>query len=274
VLVGLYWGWKKYHRPAIYMLLVMVCNIIYALNFSIPDIANYLLPTIAVLFIFGGWAVIQLMQERGYLRLAVLILVVVSLPFNLINNWHRQDQAGNYSAADGVENRLNSCAAPAVILSANWDVISPWLYLHFYEQRRLGVLMLSVNSLKRSWYFAFIRKTDRALFEYIAAEVEKFLPLVRRFEAGKPVVVSEIEQAYQAILRKIMIYPGRRVYFDQPLHLGFEPPGEIRRAGKLSRLVREGETFQPPAGPFPPPRFGKEQEYLSERERRHLDLFY
>ncbi len=274
VIAGIYWGFKKHRRHAGYILSIMVFNVLYALNFSIPDIDNYLLPSIMVLFIFAAWTIFHLTRKPGFLRLAVISLTLISIPLSLIHNWPRQDQSTNYSATDGVENWFNSCERDALILTANWDYISPWLYLHFYEQRRPDVIVISTNSIKRSWYFDFIRQTDSSLYEYISADVTTFLPQVKRFEAGRPVAVAEIERAYQAILHKIMTYPGRKIYFDSQAPFGFSPPGEVHRSGKLYRLVREAEEFHPPAGLFTPPRFGKSEKYLSGRERRHLDLFH
>lgn len=272
VLLGLWYGFRRFRPLSVFALLIFLFDIIYALNFSIPDIDNYLIPAVAALYLFGCFGVVGLVRERGLIRWMTLLLLAISLPLGLVSNWQRQNQSGNYAAADGVENFFKSCESQSLILCANWDYVSPWLYLHFYEKEREDVLIVDPELARRSWYFDFIRHADSSLYEYIKPEIDRFLPQVRLFEAERPYDQNLIEQSYQAILLKMMEYPQRKIYFDISAQLTFRLPGELKKSGKLFRLVRPGEEFTPPTGPYQPLRFDKPEKYLSERERWHLDL--
>jgi hypothetical protein len=272
VLVGFWYGFRRFRPLAGYALLILLFDILYALNFSIPDIDNYLIPSVVVVFLFAGFAVVGLSKERGLVLWISVVLLATSLPLGLVTNWQRQDQSGNYAAADGVENFFKSCEPQSLILCANWDYISPWLYLHFYEKDREDVLIIDSELVRRSWYFDFIRHADSSLYDYIKPEVDRFMPQVKLFEAGLPYDENSIQESYQAILIKIMEYPQKKIYLDVSVQLTFKLPGDIRKSGRLFRLVREGEEFTPPEGPFQPLRFGKPQKYLTARELWHLNL--
>ncbi|MGB5108002.1 MAG: DUF2723 domain-containing protein, partial [Candidatus Zixiibacteriota bacterium] len=51
IFYGVWIGWRRQRRVLILLSLILVFNILYALNFEIPDIDNYLLPSVLALFI-------------------------------------------------------------------------------------------------------------------------------------------------------------------------------------------------------------------------------
>lgn len=273
VAVGIYYGFKLHRQLVIYPALLLIFNIIYSLNFSIPDIDNYLLPSVVALFLFAAFGIVELIHRlrvAGYVPPLIMAAIIL---WGLLLNWGRNNQSGNTSALDGVHNYYQSTEGEALILSANWDYVSPWYYSHFYLRERPDVMFVDPELTRRSWYFDWIRHADPKLYDFIKPEIEAFLPHVRRFEAKESFDQTRIEQTYQAILRKLMTYPQRHIYFDQSVKLSFVPPGEVVTSGQLYRLVRKEEAFASPDRQLTPPNFGKSADNLDWREKWHLEEF-
>ncbi len=269
---GLYTGWKRHPRLQLYLLILLFANLIYSLNFSIPDIDNYLLPSVLTLFCVGAIGVVDLaesLRRKSPMVIAAAALVI----WGVVANWQATDNSQNTSASDGVENYYSSVSPPALIFCANWDYVSPWLYSHYYLKENPQVLIVDNELLRRSWYFGWLQQADSALFNYIRPEYEAFLPHLQRFEADLPYDGLAIERTYQALLKKFTTYNGRRFYFDQSVRLSFQLDGDIKVSGLLFQLVRPGELFIAPRKELALPRFGKPSDLLNWREKWHIELF-
>jgi hypothetical protein len=222
---------------------------------------------IAALGVFHSISVIKKRQ------VVVPALLVVALVWGVAANWVENDQSGNTSAMDGVHNYYKSTEKDPLIVCANWDYASPWLYSHFYLRERPDVMFIDPELVRRSWYFDWIKHTDSKFFEFIKPEVNAFLPNCRLFESKKPYDVNKIEQTYQGILQKLLKYPDRKMYYDQSANLKNVGNEKIAISGELFRYVRDGESFSPPTEQLAPPQFGKSDRYLDWREKWHQDLF-
>ncbi|MCX6832752.1 MAG: DUF2723 domain-containing protein, partial [candidate division Zixibacteria bacterium] len=278
IVAGLYYGIKTRRTFSIYLLLLLLCNLIYSLNFSIPDIDNYLLPSVIVLFLFGVIGALHLADLKPsfqYLAPACIALFVV---WSVAVNWGTHDESQNTSALDGVHNYYKSVEQNALILCANWDFVSPWLYSHFYLKERPDVTIVDPELMRRSWYPGWIRHADRELYDYIKPEINAFLPHVRKFERKEEYDYNAIEATYRAILLKLATHSQRPVYFGVPdagiaYQIAASGIAEPYVSGQLFRIVHKGTAFTRPAEPILPPRFGKLLKNLDERDRMHLDDF-
>ncbi len=270
---GLFIGWKRHPRLQTYLALFLAMDLIYSLNFSIPDIDNYLLPSALVLMFMGAIGLNDLFLKVPARTPLIANLTILLVAWGLIVNWQAQNNSKNYAALDGVHNYYKSVVPPALIMCANWDFESPWFYSHFYLKEQPQVLMIDKELLRRSWYYDWVKQVDPKLFDYIKPEYEDFLPQVKLFEAGLPYGGEAIEAAYEALLKKITTYEGYRFYFDPSVQLKFHLGGQIRVSGELFQLLKPGEIFEASAGGYTPPRFGKPQSALDWREKWHLQLF-
>lgn len=269
--LGIYAAWNKHRKIAILLTTLIVFNILYALNFNIPDIDNYLLSSLAALFLYSLFGLQYVFDRRkNYLQVITGVLGALVV-WSVAVNWTEYNQSGNTSALDGVHNYYASADSNSLIFCCDWDYVSPWLYSHFYLKERPDLLIVDNELVRRSWYGDWIRHADPQLHENIKPEIEAFLPHVRKFEAQLDYDPRQIEQAYRNLLMKIMRYPGRMFYFDQSVELAFQPPGSTQFSGQLVRVIRDGET--PDAANTritQPPQFGRPMEALNERETLHL----
>jgi hypothetical protein len=278
IVAGLYYGIATRRTLSIYLLLLLLCNLIYSLNFSIPDIDNYLLPSVIVLFLFGVIGTLHLADLKPsfqYLAPACIALFVV---WSIAANWGTHNESQNTSALDGIHNYYKSVEQNALILCADWDFISPWLYSHFYLKERPDVTIVDPELVRRSWYPNWIRHADKELYDYVKHESDAFLPHVRKFERKEEYDHNAIETTYRAILLKLATHSQRPVYFGVPdagitHQIAASGIAEPYVSGQLFRIVRKGTTFTRPTEPILPPRFGKSPENLDARDRMHLDDF-
>jgi hypothetical protein len=278
IVAGLFYGFATRRTLSMYLLLLLLCNLIYSLNFSIPDIDNYLLPSVIVLFLFGVIGTLHLATLKPsfqYLAPACIALFVV---WSVVVNWGTHDESQNTSALDGVHNYYKSVEQNALILCADWDFVSPWFYSHFYLKERPDVTIVDAELLRRSWYPNWIRHANRELYDYIKVESDAFLPHVRRFERKEEYDPSAIEATYRAILLKLATDSLRPVYFGIPdagiaHQLAASGIAEPYVSGQLFRIVRKGTTFTRPTEPIMPPRFGKLLDNFDGRDRMHLNDF-
>ncbi len=271
IAAGIVGAWKAHGHAALLLTTIIVFNVLYALNFMIPDIDNYLLPTVVALFIFGMMGLHWLWtmwRIPAWIGAALLALLVV---WNVAKNRQTNDQSDNYAALDGVHNIYASADTNALIFCADWDIVSPWLYSHFSLRERPDVIVIDNELARRSWYFDWIRHADPALYAHALPEIERFLPQVRRFERGEVYEAEQIETAYRALLMKMLQYRGRTLYIDQSANMSFPPPGEVMISGQLLRIRREGETAANEARELKALRFGKPDDALNQRERLNVE---
>ncbi len=273
VALGMIIAWRRHRHLAMLLSCFLVFNCLYALNFSIPDIDNYLLPSVVALFGFGClgmWWLIERLRVSARIATGTVAALVV---WGLVLNWQENDQSQNFAPLDGVHNLYASAETNALIFCADWDIISPWLYSHFALGERPDVILIDNELARRSWYFDWIRHVDARLYEHARPEIEAFLPQVRKFERNEPYDPQQIETAYQRMLMKFLQYRARPLYIDQSANMSFPPPGEILISGQILRIVREGEAAAERRIVLREPRFGKPGEALNVRERFNLEKY-
>lgn len=278
IIAGLYYGVRTRRTLSVYLLILMCSNLIYSLNFSIPDIDNYLLPSVTALFLFGVIGMLSLANLKPAFRYLAPPSIALFVVWGVAANWGTHDESRNTSALDGVHNYYKSVEPNALILCADWDFVSPWLYSHFHLKERPDITIVDPELVRRSWYPNWIRHTDRELYDFIKPEVDAFLPHVRRFEREEEYDPNAIEATYRAILLKLAAHPQRPVYFGIPdagiaRQIALSGIAEPHVSGQLFRIVRKGTPFARPIEPIFPPRFGKSPDNLDWRDRRHLDDF-
>ena len=278
IVAGLYYGIATRRTLSIYLLLLLLCNLIYSLNFSIPDIDNYLLPSVIVLFLFGVIGTSHLADLKPSLRYLAPVCIALFVVWSVAVNWGTYNESQNTSALDGVHNYYKSVEKNALILCADWDFVSPWLYSHFYLKERPDVTIVDPELMRRSWYPNWIRHADKELYDYVNPEIDAFLPHVRRFERKEDYDHNAIEATYRAILLKLATHSQRPAYYGIPdagisYQLAMSGIAESYVSGQLFRIVRKGTTFARPTEPILPPRFGKLLKNLDARDRMHLDDF-
>jgi tetratricopeptide (TPR) repeat protein len=235
-----------------FLALVFAIHTFFALNYSIPDIDSYFIPAFLVWALLCGEGVAWLLgllarkaHSPGLIRAARLVLPLVFLA-PLFANWKGNDLSRNYLPYDFGRNALASTEPGALVLTVNWDMYSPILYIQNIEGTRRDVVMVDKELLRRSWYFKYLGERHPWLIEGSRREVESYLALLDEFEAGTLKDNNEIQRRFIVLINRFIhlgLAEGRPVYLaynqamDQTDYPGTAPDMVRIPCGLLYRLL-------------------------------------
>jgi len=215
-------AWRD--RPwLVFLGLIFVIAVGFALNYSIPDIDSYFIPAFLVWALLCGEGVAWIAEAWGKLpripgsvrlvRFALPLLVL----FPLLGNWRENDLSRNYLPYDFGQNTLRSAEPNALVLTNTWDMYSPVLYIKYVEGARTDVAFVDKELLRRSWYFKYLREQYPWLIQGARNEVESYLPLLDEFEAGTLKDNQEIQRRYLAMINRFI----EQSLAERPVYLTF-----------------------------------------------------
>jgi hypothetical protein len=178
---------------------IVLFDMAWALNYEIAEDKDaYYLPTFAVLTIAAGYGVGsigRMLPNRGRSATAVaatvsfaLLVPGVALGSNLpYNNRH------NYLIArDYIDNIEKTIEPGGMLLTADWQVYSPFLYLREIEGQRKDIVAIDLNQLRRTWYYQYL---DRSYPETMAGsrdKVDAFLQDLRHWDLDPEAYQSDL----------------------------------------------------------------------------------
>jgi 4-amino-4-deoxy-L-arabinose transferase-like glycosyltransferase len=221
-LVGIWRIFVCCRRILVFLLVVFLANILYGINYGIPDIDPYFLGSFLANAIFIGTGlhfVFQIIANRRIrkgLVHGILALFVLSPLILLKNHYFEANRSGDYFGQDFASNIMRSVKKDAIILTNVWDHYSPWLYLRFVELKRPDVNYLDTELCRRSWYFDYVRQSYVDLYHPSENEIKRFLKEVQPFESRLPFDPQVIERAYIGMLDSFLDknFKGRPLYDD------------------------------------------------------------
>jgi hypothetical protein len=214
---------KKNLKVFVFLLLIFLFTIFYGVNYQIPDIDPYFLPSFLVAAVWLGcgiaWIFSLLQKQRHNPRTVAVILIILFsfFPFiNLLRHYFKQDESRNYFAYDYAENILRSIKKDSIVLTKIWDHYSPWLYLKYVENKRPDVRFIDTELSRRSWYLKYIQQNYPELYQKSEKEINRFREQVYLFENGKPYDPSVIEKSYVDMIQSFLLksYPEKPIYAD------------------------------------------------------------
>jgi tetratricopeptide (TPR) repeat protein len=181
----------RYDRRAFWFLLLFVAaDLVYALNYEIAEDKDaYYLPAFVAMAAAAGYGAHLLVRALGASRLPAKQAAVVAITFLLITptvslatNLAYDDRSRYYIAEDYVNNILITVEPNSMLLTLDWQVYSPMLYVLHVEKRRSDVVAIDVNQLRRSWYFDYLNQTYPDLINQTRDKVDPYLEDLRHWE--------------------------------------------------------------------------------------------
>ncbi|MBD3170489.1 MAG: DUF2723 domain-containing protein, partial [candidate division Zixibacteria bacterium] len=175
------------NRRLFYMFLFMILlNLVYTVNYDIPDIHSYYLPSIAVLGILAVTGIYYMLNmiDRGNLigRALLVLLICAGMGVNAYSGYPRLGV--RFQRLAGILNSdiMRSAQKDGFILTRNWDVYSPWLYNRYVKYIRPDLAMGDKELFRRSWYLDYLWDEHPEFRENIKEEFEKFREALYPFE--------------------------------------------------------------------------------------------
>lgn len=176
---------------AVFWFLALVCfaDLAYALGYEIAEDKDaYYLPVFIAMAIAAGfgarWFINKVMSSSlspvaaRYIPAVILLVPIVALAANLPYN----NRSRYYIAHDYTENILSTIEPGGMLLTRDWQVYSPMLYVREIEHARTDAVVIDINQLRRSWYYEYLERAYPATIEQARDKVDAFLEDLRHWE--------------------------------------------------------------------------------------------
>ncbi len=258
-LAGFASAYKRDRTTFWFLLFIVISNLAYDLSYEIAEDKDaYYLPvfiSIAIAAAFGmRWliqiAILKFKPSGSYWVAVIAVLLTSSTAFTA--NWPFNNRRHYFIAHDYVENLLSTIESNGLLLTQDWQVVSPMFYAQEIEQRRRDVKVIDVNLLRRSWYFDYLRHAHPDLVERSREQIDAFVEILKQWErdpaafATNQLLTQRISAAFFEMLRSIVTNENRvaPVYVTQDLLFVDTMNGELTKwITQNYQLVPQGLVF-------------------------------
>ncbi len=192
------------------LLVIPLLNIAYTINYSIPDVESYYLPTlvsfVTVIIIglshFSKWL-------KWYLVVPLAFLIVVF-------NYRSCSQRGNYFGLEFADAHLEQLPTGSLLLCTYWDIYSPIMYLRQVKNQRKDVIVIDKELLRRTWYIKYLNKEYPEFYAQVKNQVDLFLVELEKFEHQKFYDPLVIQTRYVVMLEAFISAREDRAFVAMP----------------------------------------------------------
>jgi tetratricopeptide (TPR) repeat protein len=173
-----------------FLALVIAADLAYALGYEIAEDKDaYYLPAFIAMTIAAGfgteWFINKVISARWTAKaprsIAAALVLLVPIA-SLAGNLSYDNRSRYFIAQDYIDNILSTIEPGGMLLTQDWQVYSPMLYVREIEHRRDDAVVIDVNQLRRSWYFDYLRRAYPSTIEQASDQVEAFLEDLRHWE--------------------------------------------------------------------------------------------
>ena len=215
---GLASAYKRDKTAFWFLLLIVLADLAYCLGYEIAEDKDaYYLPAFISIAIAAGlgfrW-LIQLAASR-YSRvwtphLAAATVIVLTATTAFAANWPFNNRRHDFIADDYVQNLFSTISPDGLLLTQDWQVVSPMFYVQEIEQRRSDVKVLDINLLRRSWYFDYLKQAHPSLMERSSEKIDPYVALLKQWEndpgsfARDQELTRRISMAFLEMLQSIV----------------------------------------------------------------------
>ena len=225
VLLGLAVCWRI-NRVAFWTIfLLVIFGVAYAANYDIDEDkeAYYLVSFIAAAMALGA-AFTRLARwgsaGRSGARAVAAALLVLLPAANAVAHWQQNDRRRDTTARFFVEDAAAGIEKGGVLLTQEWQVYAPFLYLHHLEAFRPDLMMVDANLVRRSWYVrTYLDRVYPKLMDRCAQERDSFLRMLERWEGGRPFEEVELTNRFRGLLNCIL-EGGTEAHLTLPMEPG------------------------------------------------------
>ena len=213
------WGflvlWRRDRLAFGCVALLLAANLAFTSLYSIAEDKDaYQLPALLAVVLAAGVGLVDLttrLGRRGALARRAGLVAVAALPLvPLLGNFAARDRSRFRVAADYADNVLRSVPEGGLLLTSDWQVYSPLLYVQEVEGRRRDLVAVDVALLRRPWYLAFLRRRFPAALDRVAAEAAAFGEDLLAWERDPlpydqdPRLNRRINERFQAFVRSLV----------------------------------------------------------------------
>jgi hypothetical protein len=257
--IGFASAYKRDRTTFWFLLFIVIANLAYDLSYQIAEDKDaYYLPTFIAMAIGAGFGICWLIQitvsksmrSSGYW--AAVIAILLTSATALAANWPFNNRRHYFIANDYVENLLSTIEPNGLLLTQDWQVVSPMFYAQEVERRRPDVKVVDINLLRRSWYFDYLRHAYPSLIERSREKIDTFVEILKEWErdpaafARSEPLTQRISAAFFEMIRSVVTNENKvaPVYIAQDLLSADTMNGELTKwITQNYQLVPQGLVF-------------------------------
>ena len=245
-------------RPVFwFLLLIILASLAYCMSYEIADDKDaYYMPAFIAITIaaaFGVHRLIMAVTEAkvprfvtpGRVAVVLLVLPIIAIA----SNYAISNRSQYFIANDYVENVFRSVEPNGLVLTGDWQLFSPSLYVRDIAGVRRDVSIIDIRLLRRSWYFNYLDEAYPQITNASRGEIDTFLEDLRGFDQDAEAYDNNItlnqrindrynEMVYSLIAKQLAA--GVNVYIT----LELANPGGPQEQG-LSRVLGQGYELIP-----------------------------
>ncbi len=210
-LAGFYVLYKENRRIFWLLLIILTLNVLYTINYSIPDIESYYIPTFIVLVISFTYGIKQLGK---YLKNAVVLTLALAIP---IINYNSCTLRGNTFGMDFGQAHTLMLPYSSLLITPYWDIYAPLMYSREIKRTRDDLVVIDKELLRRTWYLIYLEREYPDFYAKVKPSIDAYLLELQKFEYGRPYKPQTIQTRYVEMLESFIdakIEEG--VYFCSP----------------------------------------------------------
>jgi hypothetical protein len=192
-------------------MIIFVINILYTINYSIPDIEAYFIPSSIVLILGLTYALATLAK---HLKPVIILALATVIP---ILNYNSCTLRGNSFGMDMSRAHTISLPDSSLLITTYWDIYAPLIYLREVKKERTDLIVIDKELLRRIWYIEYLEREYPDFFTRVRPEVEAYLVELRKFEYDRPYMPQVIQARFLKLIESFVdanIEKG--VYFASP----------------------------------------------------------
>ena len=243
-----------------FLLTIVIADLAYALSYEIAEDKDaYYLPTFISIAIAAGLGIRWLIRSAvskslpvAKPSLAAVVAVLVVSTIALTANWPFNNRRRYFIAHDYVDNLLKAIAPNGLLLTLDWQVVSPMFYAQEIEHLRPDVKVVDINLLRRSWYFDYLKHAYPSLIERSREKIDVFVENLKEWErdpgtfARSPALTQRISAAFLEMIQSMVTNESRvaPVYMTNDLISSDSVNGELTRwLTQKYQLIPQGLVF-------------------------------
>jgi hypothetical protein len=244
-----------------FLLAIIVGSLAYNLSYDIAEDKDaYYLPTFVAIAIAAGFGIRWLMErfisdsiagaKRHWLT-AIILLVAPAMAF--VSNWPFNNRSHYFIAHDYVQNIFAAMKPNGLLLTQDWQIVSPMFYVQEIEHLRRDAKIVDVNLLRRLWYFDYLRKAYPDLVERSRGKIDAFVAELRQWDRDPAAYARDreltlrINIAFVEMIQAMVTNESRLapVYMTYDLILTNTTNSDVTNWITQSyRLIPEGVVFE------------------------------
>src|SRR5947208_15905559 len=189
-LLGFASTYKRDRTAFWFLLLIVIADLAYSLSYEIAEDKDaYYLPAFIAIAIAAGFGIRRLIQialarrwSMGAPYVVGAMAIVLTSATAFASNWPFNNRRQYFIANDYVENLFSTIAPDGLLLTQDWQVVSPMFYAQEIEQRRRDVKVVDINLLRRSWYFDYLKQAHPGLMDRSREKIDPYVAILKQWE--------------------------------------------------------------------------------------------